>query len=469
MAHKAITETLDIQGMTCASCEGRIQRGLMKLRGVESASVSYERGRAQVRYDPGVVSGERIRQVIESLDYQVAARPEAAKERVKPLWILGVALVLFALYFLLDRLGALNLFNQFPQAKEGMGYGMLFVIGLLTSLHCVAMCGGINLSQCARVPAQAGRWGQLRSSALYNGGRVLSYTFIGGIVGAVGSAVTLSGPFRGAVQLAAGVFMVIMGLNLLGLFPWLRKLTPRLPRFLTGRLDAQRAGKGPFIVGLFNGLMPCGPLQAMQLYALSTGSALGGALSMLLFSLGTVPLMFGLGALSSVLTKKFTHRMLAVSAVLVVVLGVSMFQSGMSLSSLAAPKASLSAVLPEASPEAAFDGVQEADAKAASEEDTKASPEAIAKAPAIQEVTSKVGPRGYEPITVKAGVPVKWTLQADAKSLNGCNYAIVIPALELSLTLEPGDNVLEFTPQKSGVIPFSCWMGMIRSQIIVED
>jgi len=72
--------------------------------------------------------------------------------------------------------------------------------------------------------------------------------------------------------------------------------------------ERQRGNKGPFTVGLLNGLMPCGPLQAMQIYALSTGNPLKGALSMLLFSLGTVPLMFGLGALGSLLSRRLRKK-----------------------------------------------------------------------------------------------------------------------------------------------------------------
>lgn len=84
-------------------------------------------------------------------------------------------------------------------------------------------------------------------------------------------------------------------------------------------------------MGMLNGLMPCGPLQAMQLYALSTGSFAQGALSMFVFSLGTVPLMFGLGALSSFLSARFTGVMLKASGAMVIFLGVVMLNNGLSL------------------------------------------------------------------------------------------------------------------------------------------
>jgi sulfite exporter TauE/SafE len=112
----------------------------------------------------------------------------------------------------------------------------------------------------------------------------------------------------------------------------LSNIWERTEKSIANKVHEQKKGKGPLVVGLLNGLMPCGPLQSMQLYALSTGSALWGALSMFLFSTGTVPLMFGLGALSSLLSKKFTGKMMKVSAYLVVILGVFMFTSGLSLS-----------------------------------------------------------------------------------------------------------------------------------------
>jgi hypothetical protein len=188
--------------------------------------------------------------------------------------------------------------------------------------------------------------------------------------------------------------------------------------------------------------MPCGPLQAMQLYALSTGDPVKGALSMLAFSLGTVPLMFGLGAISSMLTKKFKTGVMTTSAILVVVLGIFMFTSGMGLSGLAVTSF--------------------ADSNSQKTGVTKISEN-------LQTVTTRLSPSAYAPITVQKGIPVKWIIQADASDINGCNNRIIIPKFNQEIRLVPGDNIIEFTPTESGIIPFSCWMGMIRSTITVVD
>jgi plastocyanin domain-containing protein len=87
----------------------------------------------------------------------------------------------------------------------------------------------------------------------------------------------------------------------------------------------------------------------------------------------------------------------------------------------------------------------------------------------VQTVTTKLSSGRYQPITVQKGVPVKWTIKAGENDLNGCNSSIIIPKLDKQVDLVPGDNVIEFTPEESGTIPYSCWMGMIRSKITVVD
>lgn len=87
----------------------------------------------------------------------------------------------------------------------------------------------------------------------------------------------------------------------------------------------------------------------------------------------------------------------------------------------------------------------------------------------VQTITTKFSSRSYAPITVQAGVPVKWTIQMDEKDLNSCNEEIQIPEYNVVQDLSAGETVIEFTPTKAGTFPYSCWMGMIRSKITVVD
>jgi sulfite exporter TauE/SafE/plastocyanin domain-containing protein/copper chaperone CopZ len=425
--------------MTCASCQNKIEKKLNSSAGVEKATVSFEKSRAIAIYDPSIISRSEIEGIIRALGYRIAS--ESANPDYRR--IAGLLIAAIAAYMIISRIGAAGALG-FPMAEAGMGYGMLFVIGLLTSAHCVAMCGGINLSQC--IPQAGGAEGgiaALKPSFLYNAGRALSYSIIGGVVGAIGSVFGVSASFKGAVQIIAGMFMIVMGLSMMGIFPSLRKLVPRMPKFAAKRVQAERRRSGnAFYIGMLNGLMPCGPLQAMQLYALSSGSAAAGALSMLFFSLGTIPLMFGLGALSSIISQKFTAKMMTAGSVLVAAMGLSMLTSGWSLS-----------------------GFSAFPAKPALASEAQAEEPQIEIEDGVQYVKSSISSGRYEPVTVYAGIPVKWTLTAPQGSLNGCNNRIVIPAYKLEVALRTGDNLIEFTPLEAGTIPFSCWMGMIRSSI----
>ena len=86
-----------------------------------------------------------------------------------------------------------------------------------------------------------------------------------------------------------------------------------------------------------------------------------------------------------------------------------------------------------------------------------------------QEVGFDLTPNGYESITVQKGIPVKFHIKAEQQNINSCNGTLVIPEFNSQVDLKAGDNVVEFTPIKAGTIPYSCWMGMINSSIIVVD
>ena len=84
-------------------------------------------------------------------------------------------------------------------------------------------------------------------------------------------------------------------------------------------------------------------------------------------------------------------------------------------------------------------------------------------------VESELDWRGYPDITVKAGIPVRWNIHAEAEKITGCNNEMVIPALNLRVPLSEGANIVEFTVDAPGVIPYTCWMGMLRGTITVDE
>jgi copper chaperone CopZ len=138
------TARIRIGGMTCINCQNRIEKKLKSTVGVEEAAVSFSDGTATVRYNAAVLTGRESTEAIETQGYQVLD----GKPRLEAPRIAGAIIIILSLYVLLQGLGVSALASAFPLAETGMGYGMVFVIGLITSLHCAAMCGGINLSQC---------------------------------------------------------------------------------------------------------------------------------------------------------------------------------------------------------------------------------------------------------------------------------------------------------------------------------
>ena len=453
---------MNIGGMTCIHCQNTIEKGLKNAKGVIKASVSYKRGTADIEYDDSVTNVNKLARVIENEDYKVLSSGEKTSPGV--LDTLGILVIIAALYYLLQTFGLLNHLVPDRLADSGMGYGMLFVIGLITSVHCIAMCGGIGLSQSLPTGKESKA---LLPAALYNLGRVCSYTAIGfvlGLIGSViggGSGIGVPVMLQGILKIIAGLVMVLMGINMLGIFPGLRRFSIHMPAGVARLIgEKSRAAQTHFIVGLLNGFMPCGPLQAMWIVAFASASPVSGALSMLMFSLGTVPLMLGLGSVVSLLGKKFTKQVMRVGAILVVVLGLAMFTRGTALSGL------MSMVQTHMQVHLG----KSADVAAAEEEALEDITEENGNVTdGVQEIRSTLTRGSYPEITVQAGVPVRWMIDAPAENINGCNSVMIIPNYGIRHEFEPGENIIEFTPTESGAFSYSCWMGMVYGSINVVE
>lgn len=492
---------LYITGMTCVNCQNKIEKRLKHTKGIHRVTVSYNKGTAIIFYAPETISLQEIVSIIENLGYQVILDKRNQKPTLTK--VIFTLSIIAALYFALQMTGILNLLVPSQLADSKMGYGMLFVIGLLTSVHCIAMCGGINLSQCipqAKPDAEAdtGKLTAFYPALLYNLGRVVSYTAIGFVMGLLGfflgggTQVGMSTFFQGILKIAAGIFMVVMGINMLGLFPELKKFTLRMPKSIARKIGKEKSKNSrPFIVGILNGFMPCGPLQSMWIVAVATGNPFEGAFSMFLFSLGTVPLMLGFGSLVSALGKKFTDTVMNVGAVMVTVLGLAMLSQGGSLSGLLLPGKLMILIVAlcvvgilvsiptkKKAPRHVLNFVSAAIVTACilslthSSQNLAQSSGSSTEAEMIddvQVVTSTLEADSYPNITVKAGVPVKWIIDAAAENINGCNNRIIIPQYGMEYTFQPGENVIEFTPSETGAVAYSCWMGMIHGNIFVTE
>ena len=433
-------EIIKVYDMTCTSCEGRVERALKKVSGVANAMASYSDQQVTVEYDSELCTKEKLKEAINKAGYSTKS-----SNNIK---FAGFFVVVAAILLLGNSTSGFDMSAKLNNAS----YMMLFIVGMLTSIHCVGMCGGIMLTQSLDknniVKKNQNKFKTLLPAILYNAGRVTSYTIIGGIVGALGSVLSLSLNVKAGLQIIAGLFMVIMGLNMTG-FSIFRKFNIKLP---WSSCKIKNKPKAPFLVGMLNGLMPCGPLQTMQLYALGTGSAVSGAVSMFLFSLGTVPLMLVFGAISGFLSKGYTKQLLKFSGILVIILGIIMGNRGLALAGVGVPNVNT-----------LTQSLSGSEAQATTSNIGKPTIEN-----GVQIIRMTADNNGYTPnaFYVQKNMPVKWIITGN--QINSCNNAIVVPSLNIQKTLKSGENIIEFTP-KDEDINFTCWMGMIRGVIKVTD
>lgn len=442
-------KTYKLEGMSCVSCENKVKSILQRNNSIEVVSVSYENNTITIKTNNNVSKKTQNNLLKEGY----VLREEIIEDKVSNivnkdnLYALLTVLSIIAVYFLVQNTIG---FNNIPEVTDNMSYVMLFIVGVFTSLHCIAMCGGINLSQSISSDFS------IKPSILYNTGRIISYTIIGGIVGGIGSIFNVSNTFKGSVQIVAGAFMLIMGLNMLNISSVFRKMNITFPQSIKNKLRnaISPSHKSRFVkpehrsllVGLANGFMPCGPLQTIQIYALGSGSILNGAISMFAFSIGTVPLMLGFGLFSNYINKRHQGRLLKVSAILVLLLGIVVINRGLS-----------------------FYGVSTNIIPTTNYSSDYQLPGNVTIINNVQVVDTKLTSYGYENVTVKKGFVTKLIISADETSINYCNNRIIIPELNIESELKVGRNVIEFTPTKTGDIVFTCWMGMLRGNIKVVD
>ncbi len=201
------------------------------------------------------------------------------------------------------------------------------MLGLVGSLHCVGMCGAIALA----LPHPGRGWTSFITGRLaYNLGRILTYSLIGAVFGLIGRSLALAGIQRW-ISIGAGVAI------LLGLVVSSRHTTPPLVRavgWLKNRLGSllqQRSFSSLLLLGMLNGLLPCGLVYAAAAASLATGNLLSGVEYMAVFGLGTVPLMFGVSLSGKTLLAPFRLHLqklipvsLALVALLLILRGLSL-------------------------------------------------------------------------------------------------------------------------------------------------
>jgi sulfite exporter TauE/SafE len=211
---------------------------------------------------------------------------------------------------------------------SGSLISMAFITGLMGTGHCIGMCGGLIG---ALSLSEAGRKGGWLFHLLYNVGRITTYTFIGAVVGWLGSALAYTDQFKlvtRSLLLASDVFIILIGLGTAGLFSWLNASNLDF----TGPMKAMTVAVhslhrlppalAALPLGLLFGFIPCGYLYAVAITAAQSAEVTTGALMLLAFGLGTAPSMLIFGSATHWLSGRVRTWMLRIAGLLVAGMGL---------------------------------------------------------------------------------------------------------------------------------------------------
>jgi len=444
------TLKLSVRGMHCPNCEVLVERKFGAFGGVRRVRASHRGGVAQIDYT-GTLDIDALNRAVAEDGYTVTPWSEDSSGRAKntprDYAEIGAVFLLLAAAVLILR--EFDLLPRGLSVSENMSYGLVFIIGLVASVSsCIAVTGGLLVAAAAKYNEATGsRPGLQRLKPLiyFNAGRIVSYTLLGGVVGALGSALTLSAETNGLLTIAASAVMIVLGLQMLKLLPPLGAFLPNLSKRLGHKVHdlAERdADGGAFLLGASTFFLPCGFTQAFQLYVLAKGSFLIGALTMLAFSLGTLPALLSLSAVSSFAKGGFQRHFLKFAGAAVIVLGVMNIQYGLVLtgSSFASGGTGVVAVAnrsPPTSQQAQIVGGKQV---------------AVMRVVGFEYVPNR--------FTVKQGIPVEWRI--DGSDAAGCGRFLYAPRLGIRTLLSSNSTTtISFTPTQAGEFAFNCGMGMM--------
>lgn len=207
-----------------------------------------------------------------------------------------------------------------------------FFVGLFGSFHCIGMCGPIAIA--LPVP-NSSNLSFVTGRLLYNLGRVVTYSFLGAVFGLLGSRLVISG-FQQSVSIALGVAIVIAVLippkykSKFTQHKIIQKITLPLKSGISG-LFKRGTFSAMFLIGVLNGFLPCGLVYVALAGAIASGDAISGFAVMILFGLGTVPMMFAATIFGKFINLNIRRKVSKAVPVFALVLGLLIILRGMGL------------------------------------------------------------------------------------------------------------------------------------------
>lgn len=445
---------ISIKGMHCRSCEILIEEKLKALPEIKNVQVDYKKKQALI-YSKRELDLDVVQKAIEEAGYEVGiddSKNWLSKDKLVYRDVLISLLILLGIYFWF------SIFN-FPGISLGnIGHPSSLLVVLLIGLTagistCMALVGGLILGISAKFAekhSEASAMQKFRPHLFFNLGRIASYFVLGGIIGLVGKIFQLSDPILGLLTISVGIVMLVLGAQLTEIFPRLSNGGLTLPTSVSKFLGLKKHNEREYshgnamLIGALTFFLPCGFTQAMQLFAISTGNFWSGALIMGIFALGTAPGLLGIGGLTSILKGSFAKKFFKFVGIIIIILAIFNISNGYRLT-----------------------GWKNIFASQTISQKTTQTDSSIKTENGVQIVRMTQNGSGYSPnnFTIKKGIPVKWII--NSTNSNTCAASISMPKQNIRQTLEPGENIIEFTPSQTGEIRFTCSMGMYSGKFNV--
>lgn len=348
-----------------------------------------------------------------------------------------------------------------------MNYLFIFLTGLTSGgLSCLAVQGGLLAGIIANQKKSEIKKGIGDHSprsldyldwapvTFFLGGKLISHIILGFLLGAIGSAVTLSLSAKLIFQGIAALFMFATAMNLLGVHPIFRFLAFQPPasiRRMFKNKDRSSSVFAPFVLGFMTFLIPCGITQAMEVQALSVGEPLSGALIMGVFVLGTIPLFATLGIATAKLTETAYTQFTRIAALSLIIMALYNFNGVLTVLDSPLRAQSLAPKIVSLLPP-----YEKTTKKIDTSKDAN-----VIEVNGVQKVNLQVLQSGYSPsrFRVKSGMPVELTVESNG--VYSCATAFTFRAFNISANLRPTDKrTFTLNPTKKGSFTFSCSMGM---------
>jgi uncharacterized protein len=289
--------TVYVEGMHCAACELLIERKAKKIKGVQHADAKLKSNKLEIKGDLEKSLEEfaaELTRLVEKDGYKIHTSVES-KGKKQTKWkefyiAIPAAAAVLAIFIALQKLGIVNIVGT-----GEIGLPAVFLIGIVASLSsCMAVVGGLVLSMSANYAKELKRSERLKPQIMFHVSRLIGFFILGGVIGLIGSAFTLSTTMTFIISLIVAFVMAILALNLLELFEWTNRFQFKMPKSLSHsllRTENVQNKFAPIFLGAVTFFLPCGFTQSMQVYSLSTGSFVNGALTMFIFALGTLPIL----------------------------------------------------------------------------------------------------------------------------------------------------------------------------------